>query len=68
FETDDGSSMEDLVLDTIDATVDRMNPKRRRDPDALADSVQRAIRSAVDQVWKKRPIVKVLVSVVERRK
>ncbi|MEO1266130.1 MAG: ribonuclease J, partial [Pseudomonadota bacterium] len=68
FETHDGSSMEDLVLDTIDATVEGMNPKRRRDPDALADSVKRAVRNAVDQVWRKRPIVKVLVSVVERKR
>lgn len=66
FETADGTSFEDIVIDAIDQTVDHLNPKKRRDPDGLADSVRRAVRSAVEQAWGKRPIVKVLVSVVQK--
>jgi len=67
FEMADGYAFEDLVLDTIDGTLASIPQRRRRDPDALADSVKRAVRAAVDQAWGKRPIVKVIVSVVSGR-
>lgn len=66
FSAADGTPMDDLVLDTIDRVLDNVPQRRRRDPDALADTVKRAVRSAVEQSWGKRPIVKVIVSVFER--
>jgi ribonuclease J len=59
-----GDSMEDIVLDAVDGTLDSMPAGRRRDPEALKDSVRRAVRAAVDQVWGKKPIAKVMVQVV----
>ncbi|MEM7774020.1 MAG: ribonuclease J [Pseudomonadota bacterium] len=66
YETADGTSMDELVLDAIDGVLDNVPQRRRRDPDALADTVKRTVRGVVDQAWGKRPIVKVLVNVVER--
>lgn len=59
-----GDSMEDIVLDAVDGTLDSMPAARRRDPEALAESVRRAVRAAVDQAWGKKPIAKVMVTVV----
>jgi ribonuclease J len=66
FEAADGTSFEDIVLDAIDNTLDNVTPKKRRDPDGLAETVRRTVRSAVEQAWGKRPIVKVIVSQTER--
>jgi len=57
-----GELMEDLVLDAVDGTVDSIPPKRRKDPEVLREAVRRAVRSAVDQAWGKKPIVKVLMT------
>ncbi|MEL6225896.1 MAG: MBL fold metallo-hydrolase, partial [Pseudomonadota bacterium] len=68
YETMSGEPIEDLVFDAVDTTLDGLNPRRLRDPDATAESVMRAVRSTVDQIWGKRPIVKVLVNVVDTRR
>ncbi|MEO1708814.1 MAG: ribonuclease J [Pseudomonadota bacterium] len=68
YETMSGEPIEDLVFDAVDSTLDGLNPRRLRDPDATAESVMRAVRSTVDQIWGKRPIVKVLVNVVDTRR
>jgi ribonuclease J len=40
--------------------------KGRKSPDLVAEAVRRAVRSAVNEAWGKKPICKVLVNVVER--
>ena len=42
----------------------QMPKPRRRDPDAIAESVRRAVRGAVAQRWGKKPICLVQVLVV----
>ncbi len=64
IETMDGRPMEDLVIKTVDATLDSMAPKRRKDEDHVRDAIRRSVRAAVDQAWGKKPIVKVLVCLV----
>ena len=59
-----GGSMEDIVLDAIDGTLDSLPRERRRDPELVREAVRRSVRSAVDQAWGKKPIAKVLVTVV----
>ncbi|MFY0615575.1 MAG: ribonuclease J [Hyphomicrobiaceae bacterium] len=54
--------MEDIILDTVDGTIDSIPPKRRKDPEVLREAVRRAVRSAVDNAWGKKPIVKVLMT------
>ena len=60
----DGDDMEDIVFDAVDGTIDSIPPRRRRDIELVRDAVRRAVRSAVDRVWGKRPIVKVLINVI----
>ncbi|MFG1300102.1 ribonuclease J [Xanthobacter sp. V3C-3] len=51
-----GVDMLDHVLDTVVATLDGLPRARRRDPEALAESLERAVRSAVNAVWGKKPV------------
>ncbi|MEO1695427.1 MAG: ribonuclease J, partial [Pseudomonadota bacterium] len=67
FETRDGTSFEDLVFDAVDRTVAGLSAKRKRDFDATADSVKRAVRSAIEQAWGKRTIVKVIVTEIDTK-
>jgi len=63
----DGESMREIVLDAIDGTLRSIPPKRRGDHAMVQDAVQRAVRSAINEAWGKKPVVKVLVSVVDGR-
>ncbi|MCK0195636.1 ribonuclease J [Ancylobacter sp. 6x-1] len=57
---DIGEVIEEAVLDCLDAL-----PKaRRRDPDAVSESLTRAVRGAVNAVWGKKPLCHVLVITV----
>lgn len=57
----DGRSMDALVDDAIFDTLDNLPRARRRDPEALASSVERAVRNTVRNAWGKRPKMHVLV-------
>ncbi len=56
-----GIDMLEHVLDTVVNTLDNMPKARRRDADALADSLERAVRGAVNAVWGKKPVCHVHV-------
>jgi ribonuclease J len=62
FETDHGDSMEDVVLDAVDGTMESIPPGRRKDVELVRDAVRRAVRAAVAQEWGKKPIVKVMIT------
>lgn len=66
-ETADGVPMEEVVLNAVDGTLRSLPAGKRRDVDLVRDAVRRAVRAAVDQVWGKKPIAKVLVNVVDTR-
>jgi ribonuclease J len=57
----DGKPMDEVVDEAIFSTLDNLPRARRRDPDATAQSVERAIRNTLRQVWGKKPMVHVLV-------
>lgn len=61
----DGEPMGEVVLDAIDGTLRSIPPKRRTDVEMVRDAVFRSVRSAINEAWGKRPIVKVLISVVD---
>jgi ribonuclease J len=63
----DGDSMREIVLDAIDGTLRSIPPKRRSDHIMIQDAVQRAVRAAINEAWGKKPVVKVLLSVVDGR-
>ncbi|HQS08316.1 MAG: MBL fold metallo-hydrolase [Rhizobiales bacterium 24-66-13] len=51
-----GIDMLDHVFDTVVATMNGLPRARRRDPDALAETIERAVRSAVNGLWGKKPV------------
>lgn len=59
-----GRGIDDVIFDTIESVVDGLPRARRRDPDLVADSVRRAVISAVRQAWDKKPACEVHVAQV----
>jgi ribonuclease J len=45
-------------------TVEGLPKAKRRDPDALAESVRRAVRSTISEHWGKKPLCYVHVLMV----
>jgi ribonuclease J len=62
FETGEGDSMEDVVLDAVEGTLESIPPARRKDVELVRDAIRRAVRSAVAQEWGKKPVVKVMIA------
>ena len=67
-ETADGEDMLDVVLDAVDGTWRSLPGPGRKSPDLVSEAVRRAVRSAVAQVWGKKPICKVLVNVIDSKR
>lgn len=59
--TKSGEAMDALVDATMFETFDNLPRGRRRDADTVSTAIERAVRSAVNQAWGKRPNVHVLV-------
>jgi ribonuclease J len=51
-----GEVLDDIVFDVIVSTVEGLPRARRRDPDALAESVRRAVRASLNEHWGKKPL------------
>jgi len=51
-----GEELDEIVFDVIVSTVEGLPRARRRDADALGESVRRAVRSALNEQWGKKPI------------
>jgi ribonuclease J len=67
-ETGDGEDMLDVVLDAVDGTWRSLPGPGRKSPDLVSEAVRRAVRSAVAQVWGKKPNCKVLVNVIDSKR
>ncbi|MFO1108582.1 MAG: ribonuclease J [Bradyrhizobium sp.] len=52
----EGEVLDEIVFDVVVSTVEGLPRARRRDPDALAESVRRAVRAAVSEEWGKKPL------------
>ncbi|MBR0903319.1 ribonuclease J [Bradyrhizobium liaoningense] len=50
-----GEPFDDLVFDAVMSTIEGLPRARRRDPDALAESVRRAVRAVINEHWGKKP-------------
>jgi ribonuclease J len=57
----DGEDMGEVVDDAIFRTFDNLPRQKRRDFDAAATAIERAVRSSVNAVWGKKPQVHVLI-------
>jgi len=53
--------MQNFVLDAIYDCLDSLPKHKRRDPEAIEESISRAIRSQVNSIWGKKPVCHVLV-------
>ena len=60
----DGRLMDDVIADAALLVIDSLPKPKRRDPDAVELAVERAVRSAVNAVWGKKPVCHVIVLVV----
>ena len=60
-----GDDFEDIVADAIEEAVESIPRKRRRDPELVREAARRAARAAVLQRWGKKPVCKILVSVID---
>ena len=56
-----GASMTEIARDAVEEAFESMPKPRRRDPDAVAEAVRRAVRGAIAQRWNKKPICHVHV-------
>ncbi len=59
-----GRDMSAFVFDVLTQTFEQLPKPRRRDPDAVAESLRRAVRGSVAEAWGKKPNCHVHVSVV----
>lgn len=50
-----GEPFDDVVFDAVMSTIEGLPKARRRDPDALAESVRRTVRSVINEHWGKKP-------------
>jgi ribonuclease J len=60
----DGNVIAEAALDAVIDALRSMPRARRRDPDAVAETARRAVRSAVGSAWNKKPTCHVHVLTV----
>ncbi len=63
-EVGSSSSMEGLVLDAVESALSSIPRGKRKDPERVREAVNRAARSAVNEAWGKKPIIRVLLTVL----
>ncbi len=56
-----GAGVDTLIDSTIFETFENLPRNKRRDADFISDAIERAVRSAINNVWGKKPLVHVLV-------
>lgn len=59
-----GEPFDDIVFDAVMSTIEGLPKARRRDADALAESVRRAARAVINEHWGKKPLCLVHVLTV----
>ena len=59
-----GVSMTEIARDAVEEAFESMPKPRRRDADAVAEAVRRAVRGAIAERWRKKPICLVHVLTV----
>jgi ribonuclease J len=57
----DGTVMAEIAYEAVVETFDQLPRAQRRDPDAVAEAVRRAVRAAIAARWNKKPLCHVQV-------
>ncbi|WP_295948912.1 ribonuclease J [uncultured Bartonella sp.] len=61
-ETDDESELfDDIILDTIETTIDSIPRARRKDDEVVREAVRRSIRATINEKWGKKPVCTVFI-------
>lgn len=58
-----GLDIEETILSAVTGALRSIPRARRRDPDLVREAVRRSARAAVEEIWGKKPVCSVLVSV-----
>ncbi len=56
--------MLEIAREAVEEAFEALPKPRRRDPDAVAEAVRRAVRGAIAERWNKKPICHVHVLTV----
>jgi len=59
-----GQSIDDVAYKAIDGALESIPKSRRKNPETVEKAVSRAARNAIADAWGKKPICKVMVSVL----
>jgi ribonuclease J len=59
-----GTQMLEIALKAVMQAFESMPKPRRRDPDAVAEAVRRAVRAAIGAAWNKKPVCHIHVLTV----
>jgi len=59
-----GEIIDEIVFDVVVSIVENLPRAKRRDPDAMAESVRRAVRATINEHWGKKPLCYVHVLTV----
>jgi ribonuclease J len=59
-----GRRIDETVLNAVHTTLDSIPRRRRRDDDVVREAVRRAVRGSLREVWGKKPVCTVIVTVV----
>jgi len=61
-ETDaEGELFDDIILDTIETTIDSIPRARRKDDEVIHEAVRRSIRATINEKWGKKPVCTVFL-------
>lgn len=56
-----GELMEDILFDAVEAAINNIPHKRRKDEDVVREAARKAVRSTVNGIWGKKTIVTVFL-------
>jgi ribonuclease J len=57
----DGTTFDEIVEEAVEELMENLPKARRRDPENIRTSLEKAVRGAVAQEWDKKPVVHVMV-------
>jgi ribonuclease J len=63
----DGRTAAESLAELEEAAEDafeRLDPRKKKDPDAVEEAIERAVRRAAERIWGKRPLVDAIVLTV----
>ncbi|EAU40393.1 metallo-beta-lactamase family protein [Fulvimarina pelagi HTCC2506] len=62
IEDEEGEDLEDLLVDAAAGAVESIPHGRRKDPSTVREAVRRAVRNAAQEIWGKKPMTTVFIS------